>query len=573
MNTSWFPVADDHDIIPRHVVRASLHGHELVVWRADDGNVNVWENRCLHRGVRLSIGSNDGAELVCRYHAWRYANRSGGCTYIPAHPADAPARTVQCATHPVALRYGLVWTRLDGGDHDDPPVLDALESDPFVLRARPVAASAAAVLAALESFTFAPVGAPPDREPTVECESVPGGVTVTATVDDVVERVVVFVQPVGLGRSVVRPVRSGRPADPMVAWRHHARVLGRFVDEVERLPPTDADADGVVEVAVAPPVARPSSDRRTVRIERKWTTADQIAAFELVDPSGEVLPVIQPGDHIDVHLPGGLVRQYSLTNAPGESDRYRIGVKRTVDSAGGSAYLHEVAAVGDTLEISVPRNHFALRRNVPDTLLIAGGIGVTPILSMAQALARVGLGFELHYFASSPAEFAFEEILEALGPSVNRHVGLDADATSAELERLLAQPGPTRQVAACGPPPMLDRLRRLAADAGWADDAVQFEYFDSGEVDRSSVFTVELARSARTIEVATGVSVLDAIRADGIELASSCERGACGTCAVTVLDGEVEHNDVYLSPAERAADDTLLTCVSRATSGRLVLDL
>ncbi|MEM9467823.1 MAG: Rieske 2Fe-2S domain-containing protein [Actinomycetota bacterium] len=568
----WTPVADQHDVIERHLARTALHGQELVVWRADDGHLNAWENRCLHRGVRLSLGVNEGAELVCRYHAWRYANRSGGCTYIPAHPADSPARTATCTTFPVAERYGLVWATIDTDDDPAPPVVDALEDGWFVLRARPVRASLAIVERLLAELVFEPAGSSGISTPMVRRDTVPGGMALTVSDDSIEESVVFFVQPVAHGRCVIRPVRAGEPAAAMATLRHHAAVLSALVEEAERLeriaPPTRPP-----ETVVGLPTRSPSPERLTVRIARKWETATGIAAFELVDAGGATLPVVQPGDHIDLHLPGGLVRQYSLTNAPHETDRYRIGVKRLPDSTGGSEYLHDAAAVGDTLEISAPRNRFPLRRNVPTTMLIAGGIGITPIVAMAQALDRVGLDFTVHYFAGSDAEFAFGDVLERLGSSVQRHVGLDAEQTGAVLADLLRTPDPSVQVAACGPPPMLDELRRIADAAGWPPDAVTFEYFRAADIDDSSAFTIELARSARTVEVAAGERALDAIRAVGIAIDSSCERGACGTCSVGVLEGEVAHNDVFLSAGERAAGETILLCVSRAASDRLVLDL
>ncbi len=569
----WYPIADHHDVIPRHTARTSLHGQELVVWRADDGNVNVWENRCLHRGVRLSIGVNDGAELVCRYHAWRYANRSGGCTYIPAHPRDAPARTAACSTFPVAERHGLVWSTLAGGDDaSEPPSIEQLGNDAFVLRARPVRAPADVVLGLLEELNWAPFGSDDTADAAVERTRVPGGVAAVASERGVEERIIFFVQPVDSSRCVVRPVRSGEPTDSVAALRHHATILADVVERAERIQ-SARPAAPTAETPVAIPTAPPRPERLRVRIERKWATAEKIAAFDLVEADGGNLPTFLPGDHIDLHLPNGLIRQYSITNGPGETAHYRIGVKRDPASTGGSAYLHDRAKTGDVLKISAPRNRFALRRNVPSTILIAGGIGITPILAMAQALDRAGLDVAVHSFVSSEGEVAFRDVLDRLGPVVHRYVGLDPDGTAGVLKHVLTSPDPGVQVAACGPPPMLDAIQTIADAAGWDEDAVSFEYFQAGDIDRSSSFTVELARSARTVKVTAGTSVLDAIRAEGLDLDSSCERGACGTCALPVLDGEVDHHDVFLSPAERAAGATILTCVSRAASNRLVLDL
>ena len=172
-----------------------------------------------------------------------------------------------------------------------------------------------------------------------------------------------------------------------------------------------------VELAEIPeaPAGRQASLR--VRVARKWEAADQIAGFEL-ESIGAELPTYQPGSHIDVHLPNGLIRQYSLTNEPGRGETYRIGVKLEPDSRGGSRCLHEVVREGDVLAISEPRNNFPLRRDSLRTVLVAGGIGITPLLAMAQTLQKDGLGYELHYFAQSEQHMAFGDVLERLGPVV-----------------------------------------------------------------------------------------------------------------------------------------------------------
>ena len=565
--SAWFPIADRQDAVPRHVARTALHGRELAVWRADDGFVNVWANRCLHRGVRLSIGSNDGAELVCRYHAWRYANRTGGCVYIPAHPADAPARTVHSTTYPAVERYGLIWTAVDGRRSEaDVPTIEALDDDPFLLRPLPVRVAAPRVLDALRNDSGGG---------TVVTEVGHGALAIDAA--DGVGTVVYFVQPVDAVRSVIRPVRVGTPDDEMGTLRRHAQGLVRLVERLE----LDADTEpgsALIAPMSETPVSFDSETRsglQSVRVARKHETAAGILAIDLMAAEDDVqLATFQPGDHIDVHLPGSLVRQYSLTNGPGETSRYRIGVKRAPDSAGGSRALHDEVEVGDTLLVSEPRHGFPLRRNVPKTMLVAGGIGITPILSMAQALDRMGLEFELHYFAGGEAEVAFTDVLGGLGPSVRTHLGLDPDGTQQVLAGLLAEPSADVQISACGPPPMLDLVRSLARDAGWPDASVAFEYFENTtDIDRSSSFTVDLARSAIEVSVEAGTSILDAVRAAGVRVESSCEHGTCGTCAATVLDGEPYHQDVFLNDQERAAGTTILTCVSRAHGDRLVLDL
>ena len=310
-----------------------------------------------------------------------------------------------------------------------------------------------------------------------------------------------------------------------------------------------------------------------VQVDRKWQVAEGVAGFRLRPLEGG-LPTFQPGAHIDVHLPNGLVRQYSITNGPGETAYYRIGVKLEPDSSGGSQCLHETVREGDVLAISEPRNNFPLRRDSTRTILVAGGIGITPMLAMAQALNRMDLAFELHCFAQSEDHLAFRDVLDGLGESVVHHLGLAPDETVAEIRRLVAEPETFAHLYVCGPGPMLDATRREAAVAGWAGDAVHFEYFkNTTEIDDSSTFEVALACSALTVTVPSGTTILEVLREHGVIVPSSCEQGACGTCVATVLDGEPDHQDVYLNDSDHEAGERIMTCVSRAKSDRLVLDL
>ena len=598
----WHPVASEHDVPYRHVCQSQLLGRELAVWRADDDYVNVWENRCLHRGVRLSIGRNDGTELRCQYHGWRYANRSAGCTYIPAHPADAPARTICNRTFPSVERYGLIWSGED--PVGDPPTVDVLEAGaPFGLRNVPVNASPELALRHLRGYRFLPCGsllAAAEPAETAADESKPAetaaddaemsvewdddySVALTARVSGKKSTVVFFVQPVDSGRSVIRGVLAETPpADEQLAvLRHHATELNALVSAMEAEAASRPAPEPMVPVLQQVPLhlatvpEAPTGRRAALRVQvsRKWETAAGVAAFDLAPVEG-VLPTFQPGAHIDVHLPNGLVRQYSITNGPGESACYRIGVKLEPDSSGGSSCLHETVREGDVLAVSEPRNNFPLRRDSVRTILVAGGIGITPLLSMAQALDRMGLDFELHCFAQSTEHMAFGEVVDGLGQAVVRHLGLSPDGTVAEIQRLVAEPAPHTHLYVCGPGPMLEAVRTEAAAAGWPDETVHFEYFkNTNEIDDSSTFEVALARSALTVTVPSGSTILEVLREHGVLLPSSCEQGACGTCVATVLEGEPDHQDVYLNDSDRRAGDRIMTCVSRASSDRLVLDL
>ena len=598
----WYPIAGAEDTPERHVHQARLLGHELAVWRADDGYLNVWENRCLHRGVRLSIGINDGRELRCQYHGWRYANRSGGCTYIPAHPADAPARTICTRTYPAHEQYGITWASLHPGGA--PPAVESLATDPWPMRGVTVYAPLDAVADALTTYRFQPDGAlDTDDATVVVSDTGPGWVELRARSDGVDpadsadgtdDVVVFFLQPAADHLTVIRPVRAATPprARQLDLWRYHSAQLSGLRDELEaahRAGEIGAGEIGAGEIGVdddasftplpaelvGMPPASTEARRAPLRVvvARKWEPAEGIAGFELQSVSG-TLPTFQPGAHIDVHLPNGLIRQYSLTNGPGELDAYRIGVKREPKSRGGSSVLHDTIAEGDVLAISEPRNNFTLRRDSDRTMLIAGGIGVTPLLAMAQTLHNERLGFELHYFAQAPDHVAFREVLDRLGPAVHLHLGLSPDATGEALATICSNSGDDGQIYVCGPGPMLDAARRIAREAGWRDDAVHFEYFaNATEIDDSTTFTVHLARSASSLEVAAGTTVLEALRDAGIDMVSSCEQGACGTCGVDVVDGAVVHQDVYLSDEEKARGTRMMTCVSRAAGDEITLDI
>jgi ferredoxin-NADP reductase/nitrite reductase/ring-hydroxylating ferredoxin subunit len=580
----WYPIAASHDLPFRHVFHGQLLGREFAVWRADDGYVNVWENRCLHRGVRLSIGINDGRELKCQYHGWRYANRTAGCTYIPAHPADAPARTITTRTFLAVERYGLVWSSLDP-PADQPSIAVFVRGTPLVLRGIPVNAPAGEVIERLKDYRFEPFGsAGEDASETVVEGTEEGGIGLRARRNGTETLAVFLVQPVDTGRCVIRGLVDCDPngAERIAVLRYHNDRLSRLRDDIERVAagrPAPLPIEPLYE-RVSPDLAEmpqlaPAGRKAALRIQvaRKWQAADGIAGFELRALRGN-LPSFQPGAHIDVHLPNGEVRQYSLTNGPGESASYIIGVKRETPSRGGSQCLHDVVREGDALAISEPRNNFPLRRDAIRTVFIAGGIGITPLLAMAQTLHYSSLKYELHYFVPSEEKLAFPERLAALGSGLRTHIGLSPDATRDRIGELLSGYRPRMHFYVCGPGAMMDATRSIASECGWPESAVHFEYFkNTHTIDDSTSFEVALARSSVTIAVPPGKSILQAMRENGIDLASSCEQGACGTCMATVLDGDPDHQDVYLNDTERRSGTKIITCVSRARSARLVLDL
>ncbi|MGF7006263.1 Rieske 2Fe-2S domain-containing protein [Aminobacter sp. BE322] len=582
--TRWHPIAASYDLPLRHVFHGQLLGREFAVWRADDGYINVWENRCLHRGVRLSIGINDGRELKCQYHGWRYSNRTAGCTYIPAHPADAPARTITNRTFAAVERYGLVWSA-EEPQGEVPEVPGLAEGELLTLRGIPVNAPADVVAGRLKGYRFQPNGRIDGSDAKVSVEaSSDFSVALRATDGDAATLAIFFVQPVDSNRSVIRGVLDGKVEGKarLAVLHHHNDLLSKLRDIVEReaaLEPAPAPLEPVIERVSAELAEMPEETKHgrkaTIRVEvaRKWQAADGIAGFELRPIKG-LLPTFQPGAHIDVHMPNGLIRQYSITNGPGESDSYVIGVKLERDSKGGSTCMHETVRQGDVLAISEPRNNFPLRRDAVKTIFVAGGIGITPLLAMAQALKNQNLRFDLHYFAQNDAQLAFPEKTASLGASLKPHLGLTPEQTGAQLREILAGYRPDTHLYLCGPGPMLEAARHLAAEAGWPEAAVHFEYFkNTNVIDDSSSFEVALARSCVTLKVPSGKTILEVMREAGIDMPSSCEQGACGTCLATVIEGEPDHQDVYLNDAERKSGTKIMTCVSRAKSARLVLDL
>ncbi len=314
-----------------------------------------------------------------------------------------------------------------------------------------------------------------------------------------------------------------------------------------------------------------------VRVFRKAIEAVDIATFERVNVDDRPLPAFSAGSHIDVHLPGGLTRQYSLCNDPSESHRYLIGVLRNAASRGGSRAMHEQVSEGDVLHISAPKNHFPLAHVAVHSVLVAGGIGVTPILCMAERLSVTGASFEMHYCTRSPERTAFRQRIaaSAFAPLVEFHFDDGADSQKLRTEQILSRLRPGVHLYVCGPKGFMDWLLGAARAAGWPAGQLHYEFFGADLVtsERDSSFEVKLASSGRVIAVPKDRTVVQALAAAGVEIATSCEQGVCGTCLTRVIEGEPDHRDKYLTPEEQAANDQFTPCCSRSKSPLLVLDL
>jgi ferredoxin-NADP reductase len=317
-------------------------------------------------------------------------------------------------------------------------------------------------------------------------------------------------------------------------------------------------------------------DTRKLTVLALDRLADGVLGLTLADPAGLPLPAWAPGAHVDLHLGNGLVRQYSLCGDPAETDRYRVAVLREPNGRGGSAWIHDQLTVGETLQVSAPRNNFALEGS-PELLLIAGGIGITPLLPMIAAAEAAGTRWRLLYGGRARSSMAFLDELADHGDRVT--VVTEEESGPLDLDAALGEPLPGL-VYCCGPEGLLDAV--AARTAAWPDGGagLRLERFHPKAVTKATqggpdaAIEVELARTGRTVQVPADRSILEVLEDEGVDdCFSSCREGTCGTCETDVLGGEPDHRDSVLSPADRASGRTMLICVSRARTARLVLDL
>jgi vanillate O-demethylase ferredoxin subunit len=316
----------------------------------------------------------------------------------------------------------------------------------------------------------------------------------------------------------------------------------------------------------------------SVRVAHKAMETTDICTLELVAADGgSALPGFSAGSHVDLHLPGGLTRQYSLCNDPKETHRYLIGVLRDPASRGGSHAVHDQVHEGQVLQISVPKNHFPLAHEAKKSLLLGGGIGITPILCMAERLANADAAFEMHYCTRSPERAAFRQRIAASSfvDRVQLHFDDGDAAQKLNLAHLLKAPQAGVHLYVCGPKGFMDAVLKTARDHAWPESQLHYEFF-AAEVLKSEAdgaFEVKLASSGRIITVAKDQTVTQALSAAGVEIQTACEQGVCGTCLTRVLEGVPDHKDQYLTPEEQASNDQFLPCCSRAKTACLVLDI
>ncbi len=313
--------------------------------------------------------------------------------------------------------------------------------------------------------------------------------------------------------------------------------------------------------------------RVTLRVTRAEPAADGIQLFELRHPDGTALPPFEPGAHIAIRLPSGASRTYSLCGDPADTSRYLLAVKRDAAGRGGSVDLVDGVRPGDSIEVSPPRNLFGLVPAAPSFIFVAGGIGITPFVSMIHWLRAHGdTPFRLYYLTRTPEGTAF---LDQLGDDVRRgrvviHHDHGVPDNAFDLWPVFEQPTKAH-IYCCGPRPLMDAVRDMTGH--WPTNQVHFEDFGSDLVRPradDAPFAIRLARSGAVLDVPVGATILDVLRAHGHTAPSSCESGTCGTCRTGLVSGDVDHRDLVLTPAERAR--AVMVCVSRGR-GELVLDL
>jgi tetrachlorobenzoquinone reductase len=299
--------------------------------------------------------------------------------------------------------------------------------------------------------------------------------------------------------------------------------------------------------------------------------AEQVHLYEFRPVSGAPVPRFTAGAHVDLHLPNGLVRQYSIANAEEQGDRYVLGVKRETAGRGGSRFMHDELRVGAVLAVGGPRNNFPLVEAATHSVLIAGGIGVTPIVSMVARLRSLRRSWELHYAVRRRSEAAFLDELRAGDGPQRLHVDEEQGGVL-DVSRIVRAAPRDAHLYCCGPTPMLEAI--TVAAAAWPSQQVHLEHFSASiaaPVERG--FVVELARSKVRVSIAPGQTILEALRARGVKVETSCEQGICGSCETRVLSGEPDHRDLLLSPEERATNEVMMICCSGSRSKVLVLDL
>lgn len=310
-----------------------------------------------------------------------------------------------------------------------------------------------------------------------------------------------------------------------------------------------------------------------VVVANAWEETSAVRALELRAVDGSELPPFAAGAHIDVYLPNDVIRQYSIWSDPGDRSRYCIAVLKTSDSRGGSVAIHALQPQA-TIKIAPPRNTFALVEDAPASVLIAGGIGVTPIIAMASRLAALDRPFTLHYCARRREDAAFVSKLQAMPGALTLHFSEESHPGRFHARAALAAAAAGAHLYVCGPARLIESVLAAGRELGWSESRLHAELFKAAPLDADAqAFDLHLIRSGRVLHVSARQTALEVLIAHGVAIPSSCAQGICGTCVTRVLDGVPEHRDRYLTPAEHDSGTVFTPCCSRARTPALVVDL
>jgi cytochrome P450/ferredoxin-NADP reductase len=359
---------------------------------------------------------------------------------------------------------------------------------------------------------------------------------------------------------------------PNISFRGPSHLWVRWdpKQNPERRDPTILDRN--LDFKIGAPAR--NSIARHMRVADVTRAADGIVRLVLEDPKGRTLPQWSPGSHIDV-VTGGYDRKYSLCGDPNDAKRFEVAILREDDGRGGSRHIHEHVRIGTMLRVRGPKNHFRLDETAARYVLVAGGIGITPIIAMADRLKHLGKSYAIHYAGRTVAAMAFADRL-ASDHGDELHLYPKSEGKRMNLPALLREAGNgQQQVYACGPERLLTELETLSQS--WPQNTLHVEYFTATasllDPANEISFQVELTDSDLTLDVAADQTLLQALHAAGLDVACECEEGLCGSCEVGVVSGDIDHRDRVLSQAERAQSNRMMACCSRVRSGKLVLSL
>ncbi|AQZ82034.1 MULTISPECIES: PDR/VanB family oxidoreductase [Acinetobacter] len=311
-----------------------------------------------------------------------------------------------------------------------------------------------------------------------------------------------------------------------------------------------------------------------VVVKNRHVEGGNIAVMEFESATSATLPKVEAGAHIDVHLPNGMVRQYSLCQNPNDEGKFRLGILRDPESRGGSVSAFDEIKDGMQIQVSEPKNLFPLLK-AKHSVLIGGGIGITPLITMAYQLASEGTSFELHYCGASPENCAFVDEIKngELAKYTTFHFKSEGASHRAFFESAIKDIDLESHIYTCGPVGFMDWVINLATTHDFPEQQIHKEYFQVETDTSGDSFEVVAERSGKIIMVEAGETILQALAKEGIEIEMSCEQGVCGTCMCDVIEGEPDHRDVYFTDEEKASNEQILVCCSRSKTPRLVLDI